>query len=278
MPNRPPDPATDPATAPATLTEADSAPEAGPAAVVENQPDESQPEDLQPNAEPTGCANCQKPLAACVCSELAPLKTKHHLVILQHPQEKDTLLGTGWLTVLQFPGTVLRVGLSWPNLERAVGRPVDPRRWAVLYLGAAKEFPRTDRLMTVLDRSGQPVPEQDLILPDLDGVILLDATWAQAKTLWWRNPWMLKCRRLVLNPPRRSLYGEARREPRRESLSTLEAAALVVTTLDDVPEYYDQLVRPLERLALLAAGSTPSKPAAQVRRAASSRRRRSPRR
>ena len=35
------------------------------------------------------------------------------------------------------PGRAV-VGLSWPNLARALGRPADPRRWAVLFLGSVR--------------------------------------------------------------------------------------------------------------------------------------------
>jgi DTW domain-containing protein YfiP len=47
---------------------------------------------------------------------------------------------------------------------------------------------------------------------------------------------VLKCRRIVLNPKRRSLYGKLRREPRREGLSTLEAAAMALSRLGGQPE------------------------------------------
>ena len=40
------------------------------------------------------------------------------------------------------------------------------------------------------------------MLRGLDGVVLLDGSWSEAKTLWWRNPWLLKLRRLVLDPQR----------------------------------------------------------------------------
>jgi len=53
--------------------------------------------------------------------------------------------------------------------------------------------------------------------------VLLDGTWSQAKALWWRNAWMLKCQRVILGPSRPSRYGQLRREPRRDGLSTIEA-------------------------------------------------------
>jgi DTW domain-containing protein len=58
----------------------------------------------------------------------------------------------------------------------------------------------------------------------------------------------LKLHRLVLNPPRPSRLGKLRREPRREALSTLEAAALVLRHLERGPGAADALLAALDRL------------------------------
>ena len=79
-------------------------------------------------------------------------------------------------------------------------------------------------------------------------MVLLDGTWKEAKTLWWRNPWLLKLRRLVLNPHHKSRYGRIRREPRREALSTLEAVALLLKHLDGGPEVEATLLGALDSL------------------------------
>ncbi len=77
---------------------------------------------------------------------------------------------------------------------------------------------------------------------------MLDGTWAQAKALWWRNPWLLKVRRIALKPARPSRYGNLRREARREALSTLEATALLLSTLEDNPAISEALHESFERL------------------------------
>lgn len=183
------------------------------------------------------CARCGKPAALCVCAGIEPIDNRIALLILRHPQEQDRELGTARLTLLHLQRATMKTGLSWPSLAKALGREVNPKRWAVLYLGAASAatLPK-DRELTLLDSKGAPLAEQERALAEIDGVIALDGSWSQAKTLWWRNPWVLKCRRLALNPKQPSRYGKLRREPRREGLSTLEAAALALARLGRQPE------------------------------------------
>jgi len=159
------------------------------------------------------------------------------LLILQHPREKREALATAALTIAMLRRAALAVGLSWANLGSALGRPADPRRWAALYLGSAR--PRTfglQRDVVALDRHGEPEANQQAMLRDLDGAVLLDGSWSEAKALWWRNPWLLKLRRLVLDPQQPSHYNRLRREPRREALSTIEAAALLLSRIEGRPE------------------------------------------
>ena len=186
-----------------------------------------------------------------------PIDNRFFVLILQHPQEKKEVLATAAVTRAMLNRAELVVGLSWPNLSRAVGRPADPKRWAVLYLGSARPAAfRDQREVIALDRRGEPAADQEAILSGLDGAVVLDGTWKEAKTLWWRNPWLLKLRRLVLNPQRPSRYGRIRREPRREALSTLEAVALLLKHLDGGPEIEATLLGALDRL-IAEAGPLP---------------------
>ena len=172
------------------------------------------------------------------------------VLVLQHPQERRELLSTAPLISETLRNTRLAVGLSWPGLARVVGAPAEPRRWAVLHLGAARPEPRPAerRELTLLDRHGASVADPSAILAGLSGIVLLDGTWSQAKTLWWRNPWLLKLHRIVLDPPRPAQLGRLRREPRRDALSTIEAAALALRHLEAGPEAGDALIAALERM------------------------------
>ncbi len=195
------------------------------------------------------CPRCLKPSALCVCAELTPVQNRTAVLILQHPQEQDRALGTARLAALQLQHATLKIGLSWPSLAAALGRPADPKRWGVVYLGSAAPADLAGgREVLELDRKGEAVADQDAALEEIEGIILLDGTWTQAKTLWWRNPWVLKAKRIVLNPRHPSRYGLIRREPRRDSLSTLEAAGLALARIEGKPEIETALTASFERM------------------------------
>jgi DTW domain-containing protein len=178
-----------------------------------------------------------------------PIDNRIFVLILQHPREKKEALATAAITRAMLSRAELVVGLSWSNLSQALGRQVDAKRWAVLYLGSARPARFGFRHEVIaLDRRSEAATDQEAMLKGIDGVVLLDGSWKEAKTLWWRNPWLLKLRRLVLNPQHQSRYGRIRREPRREALSTLEAATLLLRYLDGGPEVAAALLGALDRL------------------------------
>jgi DTW domain-containing protein YfiP len=196
------------------------------------------------------CPDCHKPLPLCICDSITPIESRISLLILQHPQEQDRALGTARLTALHFKNAVLKIGLSWPSLSKALGRPVhDPQRWAVLYLGSAKVADLdTKSEVVAINRKGEVEDNQRSILKDIEGIVLLDGTWSQAKALWWRNAWMLKCQRAILGPAKPSLYGKLRREPRSDGLSTIEAAAMLLAALEKRPDISAMLTASFERM------------------------------
>jgi tRNA-uridine aminocarboxypropyltransferase len=187
------------------------------------------------------------------------------VLVLQHPQERREPLATAPLIVAALKNARLATGLSWPNLTGALGRRADPKRWGALYLGSARPGGERRQEISVLGIAGQPLADPDPILRGLAGIVLLDGSWKEAKTLWWRNPWLLKLHRLVLDPAAPARLGRVRREPRREALSTLEAAALVLRRLEPVPAAADALLAALDRLlASLSRGVGRTRPGLRV--------------
>src|SRR5262249_54013222 len=138
-----------------------------------------------------------------------------------HPQEPDVDLGTAPLLARALPRCTVRVGLSWASLSAALHSEADPKDWGVLYpLSLPKDVaPPPPGAVRVVDKKGRRRKEP------LAGIVALDGTWSQAKSLWWRNAWLLKLCRVLVTPKEPSIYGRLRKEPRTTHVSTLEAVA-----------------------------------------------------
>ncbi len=202
----------------------------------------------RPAAVPAGepCPTCGRPLGVCVCDKTPRLETAHDVLILQHPREQDVALGSARLVAAAVPRAVLRVGLSWRSLAQALEvSEADPAAWAVVFPQKTEAELRASHgggsRYVLLDARGRPRSVRGIA-----GVVLLDGSWSQAKTLWWRNPWLLKLNRLVLEPLEPSIYGRVRPEPKKEYVSTLEAAAEALDVLGE-PESVRQELRKVFR-------------------------------
>jgi hypothetical protein len=160
-------------------------------------------------------------------------------VILQHPREQYKLAGSARLAQAALEGSQLRVGLSWPNLSAALGKPATPDEWAVLSM---RGKPTGGQPFRIFDRKDQPVKRAKMPR----GLIVLDGSWQQAKTLWWRNPWLLKLDCVVLDPDHPSL----RPQVRSAGLSTIEAIAFALTCLGEDPKLGEDLRRQYVELVL----------------------------
>ncbi len=124
----------------------------------------------------------------------------------------------------------LRVGLSWRNLATATQKPFDASEWAVLYL---KGKDGESSPVTVRGRDGAVMRNHRFIR----GILALDGNWQQAKTLWWRNPWLLKCPTVELHPEHASLRGQVKKG----GLSTMEAVGFCLSHLENRPELFDSV-------------------------------------
>jgi DTW domain-containing protein len=208
------------------------------------------------------CADCGKPKNICVCDRIAPIDTKTRVLVLQHPQEGNVDLTTAPLLMRALPRATIRVGLSWASLSHALGEEVEHAHWSVIYPTKISDDVPPNELsknVLLLDKKGRL---RDSDAPRLEGIVVLDGTWSQAKTLWWRNPWLLKLGRIVLNPSEPSIYGRIRKEPRREYVSTLEAVADVLPALgepEEVRAHLRRAMRTMVQRARDAAGAEKSR-------------------
>lgn len=196
-----------------------------------------------------------------------PVDNKVTILVLQHPQEQDRVLGTAGLLAGSLANAKVVVGLSWRKLTHALGAPAEPRDWGVLYLGSTQTKGQAAPLVAI-DGKGQPLADQETARAGLKGLIALDGNWAQAKALWWRNAWLTKLRRFVVVPDGPSLYGDLRREARPDAVSTLEAVALALQVLEGDAAVREKLLVPFRALLAKARreGVRDSKRDRRVRR------------
>jgi DTW domain-containing protein len=203
------------------------------------------------------CPQCFRPRAACFCGRVTALNSSLTVLILQHPQERYKQLNSASLAHAMLDKSVLRVGLSWRNLSHALGKDTDPKHWGVLYLKGRGE---TGKPMEVFDNKKRPLAA----IPALTGLVAIDGSWKQAKALWWRNPWLLRLSRIMLNPNMAS----RRPQTKREGLATIEAVALALECLGEAPSLSDALLKNYEEIIIAPSLSTIS-PASSTGAAAS---------
>src|SRR6185503_10478102 len=91
--------------------------------------------------------------------EAHPVDNRVAVLVLQHPQEQDRVLGTAKLLCSTLANAKLTIGLSWRNLGHALGAPAEPKDWGVLYLGSAHAAQEKGPLVA-LDRKGEPLADQ----------------------------------------------------------------------------------------------------------------------
>lgn len=189
------------------------------------------------------CSQCWKTEELCLCAEVESLATRTEILILQHPQEARNPLTTARLASCSLSKCTHKVGLNWRSLSAALGKPAEPKQWAVLFLGTIKGIENLKQVpFQVVTQKGEPVSKKSI-----KGIVVLDGNWKQSKTLWWRNAWLLKLQRIVLNPPEASQWKGLRKQPRKNCLSTIESLSFTLSQMDEAPKVSANLSRIFQR-------------------------------
>jgi DTW domain-containing protein len=185
------------------------------------------------------CPHCLRPVEQCFCGKVIAFPTRTRILILQHPQEKFKLWNSARLANLILSNSVLRVGLSWPNLRKASGIETEPGKWAVLYL---KGNHKIEKPFQLFNRKEEPLEDASF----LQGIIVLDGSWKQAHSMWWRNPWLLRTNRIALNVKQVSKRNQAKAS----GLATIESIAHTLPHLNENPSISESLLKQYEDLVV----------------------------
>ena len=185
-----------------------------------------------PRNENIHCLRCYQRREICICPILPTVTTRTEFLILRHIYEAHRPSNTGRLVALAMPNSRIipcgggtRIGLS----------PIDDE-----YLRA----PGTWLLWP--DGTGTQSDLSNLTSPNR--VVVLDATWQQARRLYSSMPVLQALPRLALPVPIKD-RDRLRDQHRLDGMSTLEAVAAAVTELEGAEAakpleiLYDELVR-----------------------------------
>ncbi|WP_434927474.1 tRNA-uridine aminocarboxypropyltransferase [Shewanella sp. HL-SH2] len=162
----------------------------------------------------TYCAVCDYPQTACVCHAVSPFLARTNVIVMQHESE-----------VNHAKNTVRLIRLVMPNMRVFVGETAEDFIDLQAYLAQASKpiyvvYP-SDNSQTVSQSGAQA----DSI------IILLDGTWRKAYKILQSNPWLQHYPAIHLDVEHASNY-IIRKAKRPDSLSTLEATALLLSALD----------------------------------------------
>jgi len=185
-----------------------------------------------PRNDKSHCPRCYQHREICVCPILPTVITKTEFLILRHVWEAHRPSNTGRLVTLAMPnariipcGGGTRVGASAMDegLFKASGT------WLL--------WPDGSELRTNLSGKTPPVR-----------LVVIDATWQQARRLLATIPALTTLPRLALPSPVRH-KDRLRKQHRPDGMSTIEAVAAAVAQLESaekaklLEDLYDELVR-----------------------------------
>ncbi|MGF1680851.1 tRNA-uridine aminocarboxypropyltransferase [Photobacterium minamisatsumaniensis] len=151
----------------------------------------------------------------CICDAEPDLHCEIPFILLTHPKELGKDTNTGAL-----------MARSLPHCERQIWDRVNPPQ-ALLKMLASPQyqpwllFPGDEAIPATPYR--KPTGKTPL-------VIILDATWQEARKMVRRSPWLASLPRLELSPASRSAY-QLRRNQQPGNLCTCEAGIVVLEQL-----------------------------------------------
>ena len=172
------------------------------------------------------CAGCRLVPSHCLCSLRPVVPTRAGVCLLMADIEPLKPSNTGWLIADVVPDTY---AFGWARTEVAPGLLAllaDPQ-WQPLVVFPG-EFAQAERVVTTVSTCapGGPAPAKRPLL------VLLDATWPEARKMFRKSPYLNHLPVLSLAPEQVSRY-VLRRSRRGDHFCTAEVAALCLELTGD---------------------------------------------
>jgi DTW domain-containing protein YfiP len=160
------------------------------------------------------CLVCHYPLSTCLCATITEVSSAIKVSILQDPIESKHAKNTARLAPLLLPHAQIYIGLIESDFAPLIEKTKQAKRNLLVYPSA----------------DAKPLGNQHSNCP-YDHIIILDGTWRKARKLWLNNPWLHNIDACEIKAEAGSQY-HIRKAPNEQSLSTLEAIAWTLHTLE----------------------------------------------
>jgi DTW domain-containing protein YfiP len=198
------------------------------------------------------CKKCKRPAKTCLCPFIPErlLITKNIKIwIFQHPYEEKRSLRTTRIMEncmdeknFQILRSTRFTKEKFPELEKVFKSEntflVYPSERSISVSELADLIKRKETTEQTVDCN-----ETD----DVFNAIILDGTWHHAESIFFRDLQLQKLKQIKIDSGITSVY-TIRTQPREHYLSTLETAAVILSTVEENPSIFEDLVRPLKAL------------------------------
>ena len=163
------------------------------------------------------CAGCRLPPSHCICALRPALATRAGVCLLMADIEALKPTNTGWL-VADLVADTFAFGWARTETDPALLALLKDPQWqpCVVFPG---EYAAPERVVTAVEAPAEGEPGRRPLF------ILLDATWAEARKMFRKSPYLDTLPVLALQPDQVSRY-VLRRSRRDDHFCTSEVAAL----------------------------------------------------
>ncbi len=170
----------------------------------------------------TLCLNCRKAQITCYCQGIEPFTSEPQFVILLHPKESRKAINTGRMAFRHLKNAWLLTDYSFDHHVAFQGLLQDPGKRCFLL------FPGPNAQDIATWPKAETASEQENVF------IILDATWAMAKTMYRQSLCLQALPQVMFHPPRPSEF-VIRKQPHDYCFSTIETIHHIIEILGTHP-------------------------------------------
>ncbi|MEH6605035.1 MAG: tRNA-uridine aminocarboxypropyltransferase [Pseudomonadales bacterium] len=172
------------------------------------------------------CPQCARPLSVCFCHTVQLIQNQWPVLILQHPGEARRAIGTAKIAQLSLTDCQTEIG-EIPASDGVLLERIEQQQPYLVY--------PDENSLSLEDISNEPIRP----------LLFLDGTWRKTKRMLFESPILAQLPKVGFSPQHISRY-RIRKEPTDEAISTIEAIAFVLQTLEQAPDKYQGLLTTMD--------------------------------